>query len=131
MTITLTREYRFWRYRIFVLTWLTYGGFYLCRKNFSIAMPLLSQDHGFTKDNFALLLFFYSLFYALGQFYNGFLSDKFGPRLVVGIGLFLSIFANVFQQLLILINKINIRNYPNLKHSFFQAFNIRISERYY
>ena len=95
MAITLTKEYKYWRYRIFILTWLTYAGFYLCRKNFSIAMPLLSQDHGFTKDNFAMLLFFYSLFYALGQFYNGFLSDKFGPRLIVGIGLFLSIFANV------------------------------------
>lgn len=97
MAITLTKEYRFWRYRIFALTWLAYGGFYLCRKNISIAMPLLSQDHGFTKDNFAMILFFYSLFYALGQFYNGFLSDKFGPRLIVGIGLFLSIFANIFM----------------------------------
>jgi len=97
MAITLTREYRFWRYRIFALTWLAYGGFYLCRKNFSIAMPLLSQDHGFTKDNFAMVLFFYGLFYALGQFFNGFLSDKFGPRLIVGIGLFVSILANIFM----------------------------------
>ncbi len=97
MAIKLTREYRFWRYRIFALTWLAYAGFYLCRKNFSIAMPLLSQDHGFTKDNFAIFLVFYSVFYAAGQFYNGFLSDKFGPRLIVGIGLFLSIFANIFM----------------------------------
>ena len=97
MAITLTREYRFWRYRVFALTWLAYGGFYLCRKNFSIAMPLLSQDHGFTKDNFAMVLFFYGLFYALGQFFNGFLSDKFGPRLIVGIGLFVSILANIFM----------------------------------
>ncbi len=59
-------------------------------------MPLLDQDLGFTKDHFAILLFFYSLFYALGQFYNGFLSDKFGPRLIVGIGLFLSVLANIF-----------------------------------
>jgi sugar phosphate permease len=95
MAITLTKEYKFWRYRIFALTWLAYAGFYLCRKNISIAMPLLSQDYGFTKDNFAIFLLFYSSFYALGQFYNGFLSDKFGPRLIVGIGLFLSIFANV------------------------------------
>ncbi len=97
MAITLTREYRFWRCRVFALSWLAYGGFYLCRKNISIAMPLLSQDHGFTKDNFAMVLFFYGLFYALGQFYNGFLSDKFGPRLIVGIGLFLSILANIFM----------------------------------
>jgi sugar phosphate permease len=96
MAIILSRKYRFWRYRIFAMSWLAYGGFYLCRKNFSIAMPLLDQDLGFTKDHFAILLFFYSLFYALGQFYNGFLSDKFGPRLIVGIGLFLSVLANIF-----------------------------------
>jgi sugar phosphate permease len=96
MAIIPNRRYQFWRYRIFVLSWLAYGGFYLCRKNFSIAMPLLNQDLSFTKDNFAMILFLYSLFYALGQFYNGFLSDKFGPRLVVGIGLFLSISANIF-----------------------------------
>jgi sugar phosphate permease len=80
-----------------VITWLAYAGFYLCRKNISIAMPLLSQDYGFTKDNFAIFLGFYSLFYAVGQFYNGFLSDKFGPRLIVGIGLFVSILANIFM----------------------------------
>jgi len=97
MAITLTKEYKFWRYRIFALTWLAYAGFYLCRKNFSIAMPLLSQDYGFTIDNFAMFLGCYSFFYAVGQFYNGFLSDKFGPRLIVGIGLFVSILANIFM----------------------------------
>lgn len=97
MARILNRKYQSWRYRIFILSWLAYGGFYLCRKNFSIAMPLLDQDLGFTKDNFATILFFYSLFYALGQFYNGFFSDKFGPRLIVGIGLFLSILANILM----------------------------------
>lgn len=95
MAIGLNRKSRLWRYRIFALTWLAYGGFYLCRKNFSIAMPLLNQDLGFTKDHLAMMLFLYSLFYAIGQFYSGFLSDKFGPRLIVGIGLVLSVLANV------------------------------------
>ncbi|MHC4687280.1 MAG: MFS transporter, partial [Planctomycetota bacterium] len=97
MAFTLSRKCQFWRYRIFMLSWLAYGGFYLCRKNFSIAMPLLNQDLGFTKDDLAMVLFCYHLFYALGQFYNGFLSDKFGPRLIVGIGLFLSVLANIFM----------------------------------
>ncbi len=97
MAISPTKEYRFWRYRIFTVTWLAYAGFYLCRKNISIAMPLLSHDKGFTTQNFAIILSLYGLFYALGQFCNGFLSDKFGPRLVVSIGLFLSIFANIFM----------------------------------
>jgi sugar phosphate permease len=97
MAITLTKEYKYWRYRIFALTWLAYAGFYLCRKNISIAMPLLIQDYGFTIDNFAMFLGCYSFFYAVGQFYNGFLSDKFGPRLIVGIGMFVSILANIFM----------------------------------
>jgi len=97
MAIILNREYRLGRYRIVALSWLTYGGFYLCRKNFSVTRPLLNQDVGFTKDHFAMVLFFYSLFYAMGQFYNGFLSDKFGPRLIVGICLFLSVLANTFM----------------------------------
>ncbi|UCE50119.1 MAG: MFS transporter [Phycisphaerales bacterium] len=97
MAFTLAPEYRRWRYRVCAISWLAYAGLYLCRKNFSIAMPLLNRDLGFTKDNFALVLFLYSLFYALGQFYNGFLSDRFGPRLVVGFGLFLSILASVFM----------------------------------
>ena len=93
----LTKEYRFWRYRIFSITWLAYAGFYLCRKNFGITMPLLNQALGYTKEDFAILLFIYSLFYALGQFYNGFLSDRFGPRLIVSVGLLLSVIANILM----------------------------------
>ncbi len=95
MVYNLTSEQKIWRYRIFAITWLGYAGFYLCRKNFSVVMPLLKDDFGYTKPDFAIVLFLYSLMYAIGQFYNGVLSDRFGPRLIVGIGLFISIFANV------------------------------------
>ena len=30
-------QYRIWRFRIFFITWLAYGGFYLTRKCFSVA----------------------------------------------------------------------------------------------
>jgi sugar phosphate permease len=69
----------------------------LCSARTLASRGRISRDLGFTGDNFALVLFLYSLFYALGQFYNGFLSDKFGPRLIVGFGLFLSILATVFM----------------------------------
>ncbi len=83
-----------WRYRIFALTWLAYAGFYLCRKNFSVVMPLLSDDLGYSKIQFAHVIFGYSLLYSLGQFGCGLLADRFGPRLVVGCGLALSIAVN-------------------------------------
>ena len=88
---------RRWRYRIFALTWLAYAGFYLCRKNFSVVMPLLSDDLGYSKIEFANVLFGYSLLYALAQLGCGLLADRFGPRLVVGCGLALSIAANVWM----------------------------------
>ncbi len=95
MARALTAEQRRWRYRIFALTWLGYAGFYLCRKNFSVLMPLMSEDLGYTRLQFAAVISFYSLLYALGQFVNGVSADRFGPRLVVGIGLLVSILSNL------------------------------------
>ena len=88
-------SFKSWRMRIFAVTWLGYAGFYLCRKNFSVIMPILTDEYGYTKTDFALVLTGYSLVYMLGQFANGMLSDKFGPRLIVGAGLLISVFSNV------------------------------------
>ena len=95
MPSDLTREQRVWRWRIFGVTWLAYAGFYLCRKNFSVCMPMLSEDLGYTKADFAIVLSLYSLMYSLGQFYTGMLSDRFGPRLIVGAGLIISLVCSV------------------------------------
>lgn len=92
----LSKEQIKWRYRIFIITWLGYAGFYLCRKNMSIAMPELN-NLGIDKYQIAQVLTLYSLVYALGQFSSGILSDRFGPRLIVGVGLLVSAFSNVFM----------------------------------
>ncbi|MFN9456492.1 MAG: MFS transporter [Acidobacteriota bacterium] len=76
-----------WRVRIFAVTWVAYAGFYLCRKNFSVLMPLLQQHTGITKDQLATAIFGYSLMYSLSQFVMGTLSDRFGPRRVVTAGM--------------------------------------------
>ena len=77
------------------MTWLTYAGFYLCRKNFAVAMPLLTEDLGYTKLDFATIIFVFSLFYAGGQFVSALLSDRFGARLVIGIGMMVSAASNI------------------------------------
>lgn len=79
-----------WRVRIFTVTWIAYAGFYLCRKNFSVLMPLLQQHTGITKDELATAIFGYSLMYCVGQFIMGTLSDRFGPRRVVTAGMFVA-----------------------------------------
>lgn len=83
--------------RIFAVTWLTYAGFYICRKNLSIALPALHSASGLGSMELANIVFGYSLLYALGQFGCGFLSDRFGPRRVVGTGLLLIVASNLLM----------------------------------
>ena len=83
--------------RIFAVTWLAYAGFYLCRKNFSVLMPLLQSQAGISKMRLADILFAYSLCYSAGQFLMGSLADRFSPRIVVGFGLAISAAANLLM----------------------------------
>ena len=84
---------------MFLVTWATYAGYYFCRKNISIALPLLEGTKGITHLDLANIVFGYSLFYALGQFVCGVLSDRFGARLVVGAGLVLVVLSNLLMCL--------------------------------
>ncbi|NBC82842.1 MAG: MFS transporter [Bacteroidetes bacterium] len=95
----LTKQHKIFRFRIFAVTWLAYFGFYFCRKNISVLNTSLQTEFGTTNADFAKIVGFYSIMYMLGQFLNGYLSDQKGPRLIVGIGLFLSVIANFFMGL--------------------------------
>jgi sugar phosphate permease len=94
-----TQSAKAWRYRIFAITWLTYAGFYLCRKNVSVEIPLLERRFGYSTDQLAHVVFAFSLLYALGQFVFGVLSDRYGARVVVGAGLLVVIASNILLGL--------------------------------
>ncbi len=82
--------------RIFWITWITYAGFYLCRKNLSVVLPLLNRVSGLRSIDLANVVFGYSFFYAVGQFVCGPLSDRIGAKRVVGAGLLLAAGSNLF-----------------------------------
>lgn len=88
---------RHWRWRIFAITWLAYAGFYLCRKNLSVVIPLMASDRGYTNLQLADVLFGFSLLYALGQFGFGLLADRYGSRAVVALGLLLAVTSNLLM----------------------------------
>jgi sugar phosphate permease len=83
--------------RIFGITWLTYAGFYLCRKNLSVVLPLLTNVSGLHTIDLANIVFGYSLLYAVGQFVWGPLSDRIGAKRVVGAGLLLVVACNLLM----------------------------------
>jgi len=97
MTKAISPAMRKWRIQIFAVTWLAYFGMYFCRKNFSVVMPVMSRELSTSKEEFAFVITIFSIMYMLGQFLNGYLSDRHGPRLIVGIGLLLSVIANLLM----------------------------------
>jgi len=58
-------------------------------------MPIIKDELDYTKNDLAIVLTVYSLTYMLGQFLSGYLSDRWGPRLIVSIGLLIAVVANM------------------------------------
>jgi OPA family glycerol-3-phosphate transporter-like MFS transporter len=75
--------------------WMTYGSFYLCRTNIAAALPGIEAEFGFTKADLGWVLASLKLAYAAGQLINGQLAERFSPRLLLGIGMFVSAGLNV------------------------------------
>ena len=87
-----------WRVRIFLVTWLTYVGYYLCRKNFGVVIPIWTANGTYTDLNLANSVFAYSLLYAVAQLFIGPLADRLGSKIIVGCGLAIVIVSNVLMS---------------------------------
>ena len=92
-----TAARRNWQARIFAVTWVTYAGYYLCRKNFGIAIPIWVGSGAYTEFELANCIFAYSLLYALAQLAIGPLADRLGSKVIVGFGLTLVIVSNLLM----------------------------------
>jgi sugar phosphate permease len=87
-------DYRRWRVRIFVACWTMYATYYLCRQNISVAIPTLKSLDWVGETAVGWITTGLFIAYAVGQFTNGVLSDRFGPRLVATVGMVVSAAAN-------------------------------------
>jgi OPA family glycerol-3-phosphate transporter-like MFS transporter len=75
------------RVRTLFVLWATYGSFYLCRVNVSPAVPSIRQSLGLGAIEISLVLGAVKLGYAMGQFVNGQLTERFGARRILGVGM--------------------------------------------
>lgn len=90
-----TAELRAWQRRLFVTCWLTYASFYFCRVNFSVALPAIQGEFGWSKTEAGLIGSALFWVYAGGQFINGQLGDRWSARRFVAAGLLASVALNV------------------------------------
>jgi OPA family glycerol-3-phosphate transporter-like MFS transporter len=87
-------ETRYWQRRIFATVWITYFSYYLCRYNMPVAKTLLCQEFAWNAADFGKILSALTLLYAVGQFVNGQLGDRFGARRISTFGALGSAFLN-------------------------------------
>jgi OPA family glycerol-3-phosphate transporter-like MFS transporter len=73
--------------RTLVVLWTTYGSFYFCRVNLSAARTTIQTNLAISAFEIGLVLGAVKLGYALGQLVNGQLTERFGPRRILAIGM--------------------------------------------
>ena len=82
-------EYKRLRWQVFIGIFVGYAGYYLVRKNFTLAIPHLIAE-GYTKTDMGLVLSGVSIAYGLSKFFMGSVSDRSNARIFMSIGLVVS-----------------------------------------
>jgi len=90
-----SKGFNYWKWRVFWSVSLTYGIFYLCRLNISIALPEIGREFNSSKTLLGGIGSSFFILYSLGQFINGQLGDRVSPRLLILTGLVASSFLNI------------------------------------
>ena len=67
--------------------WFTYGAFYFCRTNISVALPGIERELGYDKLKMGIVLLALKIAYGCGQFLNGQLSERLPPRKMLALGM--------------------------------------------
>jgi sugar phosphate permease len=84
---TLSPDHRSWRTKVFAATWLSYVGFYFCRKPFSAAKAAIGHETGWNATTLGNIWAAYLLAYAAGQFVAAAMGTRLGPRKNVLLGM--------------------------------------------
>ena len=82
-------RYRRLRWQVFIGAFIGYAGFYIVRKNFSMAIPLL-EPLGFEKGELGVVLSMNAIAYGFSKFLMASISDRSNARRFLPLGLILA-----------------------------------------
>src|SRR5574344_2084078 len=90
------KRYKALRWQVFIGAFVGYAAFYIVRKNFSMAIPMLGQ-FGISKGELGTVLAMNAVAYALSKFLMGSVSDRSNARKFLPLGLILAALAMMFM----------------------------------
>lgn len=89
-------RYRKLRLQVFIGAFIGYAAFYIVRKNFSMAIPML-EPFGLEKGELGTVLAMNAVAYALSKFLMGAVSDRSDARKFLPLGLVLASISMMFM----------------------------------
>ncbi len=98
------KDLRNWQARIFSTVWITYFAYYLCRYNMPFAKTRMCESFSWDAVLFGLILTALLLMYAVGQFVNGQLADRFGTRMIASLGVLGSVIMNLLVFAVVMVS---------------------------
>ena len=102
-------KYRRLRLQVFTGAFIGYAAFYIVRKNFTMAIPMLEQ-FGITKGELGTVLGMNAVAYALSKFLMGSISDRSDVRKFLPLGLILAAITMAFM--VVPITGLDLLNHP-------------------
>ena len=90
------KRYKALRLQVFMGAFIGYAAFYIVRKNFSMAIPMLAP-FGFEKGELGTVLAINAVAYALSKFLMGSVSDRSDARKFLPLGLILASLSMMFM----------------------------------
>jgi sugar phosphate permease len=90
------RSYSYWRRRIMLSIMAGYAAFYLVRQNFTMAIPYLQSELGYTKAEIGMIVSTGAIIYGLGKGLAGLLGDRSNARFLMSAGLLASAILSFF-----------------------------------
>ncbi|MCF0168159.1 MAG: MFS transporter [Bacteroidales bacterium] len=91
----IDKRYKGLRLQVFLGVYLGYAAYYLVRKNFTLAMPFIKENYGFSESQLGLALAFNGIGYGISKFLMGGVSDRSDARKFLPLGLILASVATI------------------------------------
>jgi sugar phosphate permease len=101
VTAAVDVRLRDYRAALFTATWLSYAGFYVCRKVYAVVKHPLKVQFGFSDEQIAAPWTIYLICYMLGQFVAAWLGRRMESRRVLAFGMSLAAGSNLVLGLLV------------------------------
>lgn len=92
----VSKSYPLLRWQVFLGAFIGYAGFYIVRKNFSMAIPML-EPFGFEKGELGIVLSMNAVAYGFSKFIMASISDRSNARHFLPLGLILAALSMMFM----------------------------------